>query len=94
VPPLRAALPPLAIGKDYLPTGQLLARAPSGTGWQFSLLGLAGLLVAREEGVEINLFGLSFGWRRRPMRLVLPGLGLVAMQPWRARLNEPFSPIV
>jgi hypothetical protein len=34
VPELRLDLPPTAIGKDFLPNGEVVARAPSGTGFQ------------------------------------------------------------
>ncbi len=37
------------------------AGAPSGTGYQVSLFGLAGLLAARDEGIELNLLGFAFG---------------------------------
>ena len=67
-------MPPTAIGKDYL-TGSLFARTPSGTGYQLSLLGLLGLSVARDEGLEINLFGLTFGIDPLGLALKLPGLG-------------------
>jgi len=36
-PELGLDLPPTAIGKDYLPHGQIVDRMPSGTGWQVSL---------------------------------------------------------
>jgi hypothetical protein len=76
VPELHLDLPPTAIGKDYLGPTTLLAKAPSGTGWQVSLAGLAGVTVAREEGLEINLLGLGFGVDVNDARLRLPGLGL------------------
>src|SRR5262249_2786267 len=58
VPELHLDLPANALGKDYLPNGSVFASAPSGTGYQLSLFGLAGLLAARREGLEINLLGL------------------------------------
>lgn len=61
VPELRLDLPPTAIGKDYLPDGGVVAPTPSGTGYQFSLFGLLGILAGAEEGIEINLLGLTFG---------------------------------
>lgn len=76
VPELRADLPPNALGKDYL-GAPFLARAPSGTGWQLSLFGLAGILVAAEEGVEVNLLGLSAGIDPGDLSLRLPGIGMV-----------------
>lgn len=75
VPELRLELPPTAIGKDYLPGGAPAAVTPSGTGFQLSLLGLAGLLVGWEEGLEVNLLGLTFGLDLNRPALKLPGLG-------------------
>ena len=75
VPALRLDIPPTAIGKDYLPGGAFAAPAPSGTGWQLSLRGFAGVLVALQEGVEVNLLGLSAGLRVWPPAIRLPGLG-------------------
>jgi hypothetical protein len=75
VPELRLDLPPTAVGKDFLPDGAPAGLAPSGTGVQLSLFGLAGLLVGWEEGVEVNLLGLTFGidWNRPALKL--PGIG-------------------
>ncbi|MEX0694090.1 MAG: DUF3750 domain-containing protein [Rhodospirillales bacterium] len=75
VPELRLDLPPTAIGKDYIPGGRLFAEAPSGTGYQVSLFGLLGLLVAADEGLEINLLGLTFGldFMRPALKLPLAG---------------------
>ncbi len=77
VPELQLDLPSTAIGKDYLAGGGYWARAPSGTGVQFSISGLAGVLLALEEGVEFNVLGLSFGVDLSPPALRLPGLGRV-----------------
>jgi len=75
VPELRLDLPSTAIGKDFLPNGDLTALAPSGTGVQVSLFGLAGLLVGAEEGLEVNLLGLSFGIDLNRPALRLPVAG-------------------
>ena len=75
VPDLKLDLPPTAIGKDYLPNGDLMARAPSGTGYQFSLFGLLGILAGKEEGLEINLLGLTFGIDPWAPALKLPMAG-------------------
>jgi hypothetical protein len=74
-PELRVDLPPTAIGKDYLVGRGLYAPAPSGTGWQVSILGLVGVLLAREEGIEINLLGAVFGLDLEPPALKLPIVG-------------------
>jgi hypothetical protein len=78
VPELKVDLPPTAIGKDYLPNGGLVAATPSGTGIQLSLFGLAGLLVGAEEGIEVNLLGLTFGVDPLDLALKLPGFGRIA----------------
>jgi hypothetical protein len=79
VPELRVDLPPTAIGKDFLPNGSVLAAAPSGTGFQFSLFGLLGLMGALEEGVELNVLGLSFGLDLNSPAVKLPGLGRLGL---------------
>ena len=75
VPELGLDLPATAIGKDYLGPTTLLAPAPSGTGWQVSLLGLVGVTLARSEGLELSLLGLSVGIDFDDGRLRLPGVG-------------------
>ncbi len=75
VPEIVLDLPPTAIGKDFLPNGALFKETPSGTGWQFSLFGLAGILVAADEGLEVNLLSLVFGIDVTRPALKLPGLG-------------------
>ena len=79
VPELGLYLPSNAIGKDYLPNGSLFAAAPSGTGYQLSLLGLAGLLAARKEGLELNLLGLTFGIDIASPGIKLPGVGRLGL---------------
>jgi hypothetical protein len=77
IPELRLAMPATAVGKDYLPLSEALARAPSGTGYQLSLYGLLGGLVGVEEGLELNLLGLVVGLDFKPPALKLPGIGNV-----------------
>jgi hypothetical protein len=84
-PDLRLDLPPTAIGKDYL-DGARVARAPSGTGFQAGLFGVASLLVAREEGIEVDLFGLTFGLDPLDPALKLPALGRIGPAPRVRRL--------
>ncbi len=75
VPELGMSMPPNAIGKDYLPAGDIIGPAPSGTGFQVSLAGALGMLVALEEGVELNLLGFSLGVDPLGPALLLPGVG-------------------
>ncbi|HMN45573.1 MAG TPA: DUF3750 domain-containing protein [Povalibacter sp.] len=76
VPELRVDLPPTAIGKDYLGL-KSVGATPSGTGGQVNLFGVAGVLVGVEEGVEVNLLGLTFGVDPRSLSLKLPLIGRI-----------------
>jgi hypothetical protein len=79
VPELRLALPATAIGKDYLPNGLPVATSPSGTGAQLSVFGLAGVLAGWDEGLEVNLLGLTFGVDVKRPALKLPIAGRLGM---------------
>jgi hypothetical protein len=79
VPELKLDLPPTAIGKDWLGSDGPVARAPSGTGYQFSLFGLAGILVGTEEGIEVNVIGLNFGVDPMGLAIRLPGIGRIGL---------------
>ena len=74
VPEMHLDLPPNAIGKDY-PVDGMVARTPSGTGWQVSLGGILGIVAGQREGVELDVFGLSAGVDLRGPALRLPGVG-------------------
>ena len=67
-------LPPTAIGKDFLPGGALLAATP-GRGVQVSVFGLAGVLAGWDEGLEVNVLGLTFGVDITQPALKLPLVG-------------------
>jgi hypothetical protein len=77
VPELRLQLPVTAIGKDFPIDHVPLDWAPSGTGVQLSLYGLLGILVGVEEGLEVNVAGLSFGMDVKRPALKLPLIGRV-----------------
>ncbi len=77
VPDLRLDLPPTAVGKDYIPGGGIFATAPSGSGYQVSLFGLLGLMAAKEEGIELNILGLTFGIDVMNPALKLPLAGRI-----------------
>ena len=74
---LKVELPPLAIGKDWLDNGALFGKTPGGRGWQFSLFGLFGVALGLDEGIEINLLGLSFGIDIMHPALKLPLIGRI-----------------
>lgn len=78
VPELGLTLPSIAIGKDYL-GAMPVARAPSGTGVQLSLFGVAGGILALDEGLEINLLGLVVGLDVKAPALLLPGIGRIGL---------------
>ncbi len=89
VPDLRLDLPPTAVGKDYLGPWRLVARSPSGTGYQLSARGLAGVMVGVEEGLELNVLGLSFGIDPADLAVRLPGIGVVGAGSGRAVAASP-----
>ncbi len=78
VPELRVDLPATAIGKDYL-GAELAARTPAGRGAQVNVLGALGVLVGWEEGIEVNVIGLTFGVNPKRLALKLPMLGNVGL---------------
>ncbi|WP_456268241.1 DUF3750 domain-containing protein [Kushneria sp. AK178] len=86
VPELEVEMPALALGKDYLidetrALGHVFGPAPSGTGYQLSLYGVLGVMVARDEGLEFNLLGLVFGVDPLDLAIKLPGIGRLAPAP-------------
>jgi uncharacterized protein DUF3750 len=79
VPELGLNLPSNAVGKDFLPEGALFATAPSGSGFQISLYGLLGILLAIDEGLELNVLGLNIGIDAAVPALKLPALGRLGL---------------
>jgi len=79
VPALRLDLPPTAVGKDFLGATTLLSGSPSGTGWQLSLFGVLGVMIALEEGFEVNLLGLSAGIDPLDVAVKIPGIGRLGL---------------
>jgi hypothetical protein len=79
VPELALDLPPTAIGKDFL-GDRVLARAPSGSGFQLSLYGLLGVLASEIEGLEVNVLGLTFGVNPFSPSVKLPLVGRLGVQ--------------
>lgn len=75
IPELSFALPSNALGKDFLADNRFWVRAPSGTGYQFSIKGYFGITLAKKEGFELNLLGLVYGVGFDPFVIKLPGFG-------------------
>ena len=74
-PELQVDLPPTAIGKDFFLNSTLVDWAPSGKGFQISAYGLLGLMLGIEEGIEVNVLGLTMGVDLNPPALKLPLYG-------------------
>ncbi len=108
VPALKLDLPANAIGKDYRALTDPVGLSTTGSGVQVSLLGLLGVAVGWQEGLEFNVLALNFGLDLNPPALRLPLLGRlgladistsVAPQPTRptppmsTQLVPPLAPI-
>lgn len=79
VPEMRLELPSNAIGKDYVEWADMVSVSPSGTGAQLSFKGVAGAIVGLEEGLELNILGLTAGIDFSPLALKLPAVGRLGM---------------
>jgi len=86
VPELTVELPPHAIGKDWGPGGILWGASETGTGYQANLLGILGISVGRDVGLEVNILGLNFGIDILHPALKLPFLGRLGM------MDKPSEP--
>jgi len=75
VPGLKLDLPANAIGKDYRPLLHPVGLPPSGNGLQVSLLGVLGVIISGEEGMEVNVLGINLGVGFKPLTLRLPFIG-------------------
>ncbi len=75
----NAELSPVAVGKDYLGQGLQFARAPSGTGYTFSVNGYFGATLAMEEGFEIHIIGSTIGIDPNDLAIKLPALGKLSL---------------
>ncbi len=84
VPELQLELPSTAIGKDYLPWHQFVSTSPSGLGGQISLKGYASVLVGAEEGLEINLLGLTAGIDLWPPAIKMPAVGRIGFSDFKS----------
>jgi hypothetical protein len=81
VPELGLDLPATAIGKDWRPWKQTLGWSASGTGVQASVYGLLGLTAGFQEGLEMNVLGLSVELDAFDLALELPAVGRIGMAP-------------
>ncbi len=75
VPELHLNMPPNALGKDFLPLRHFIATVPSHTGYVISLLGIFAVSISKQEGVQVTILGLNFGFNWSPFRVIWPGVG-------------------
>jgi pimeloyl-ACP methyl ester carboxylesterase len=87
VPELEVDLPATAIGKDYLGSS-IVGAAPSGSGYQLSLVGVLGLTVSGVDGLEFNVLGLNFGIESQRREAAHGGTGRkqFGAKQWSARV--------
>jgi len=88
VPTLQLDLPANAIGKDYRPLTNPVGVSPSGSGLQIGLLGLLGVSVGLQEGLEFNVLGLNFGIDLNAPALRLPFWGRLGMKDTSTSLDN------
>ena len=79
VPELKLKLPTTAIGKDWLGADGPIAKVPNGTGYQFSMSGLVGISFSTDDGMEVNIAGLSFGLDLFHLAIRLPCVGRIGL---------------
>ena len=72
---LKLDLPANAIGKDYRPLTDPVGVSATGSGVQISLLGLLGVSLGVQEGLEFNVLGLNFGLDLNALALRVPFWG-------------------
>lgn len=77
VPELTVELPPNALGKDFLGYTTYFAKSETGTGFQFSILGMFGVIIGLANGIEINIASMVFGVDFLMPALKLPFIGRV-----------------
>ncbi len=91
VPSLKLDLPANAIGKDYRPLTNPVGVSTSGSGLQIGLLGLLGVSVGAQEGLEFNVLGLNFGVDLNAPALRVPFWGRVGLNDLAA--SNPAEPV-
>ena len=77
---LHFAMPPNAVGKDYLVGEKLYDCTPSKSGYQVNYRGMFGFMISRDEGFELNLGGLVIGVNPSEKEIKLPGFGAIGFK--------------
>lgn len=78
IPAISVDLPSTAIGKDYV-EGFQITETPSNKGYQINMNGLFGILLSREEGLEINIASAVYGVDINPLGIKLPAVGRLGL---------------
>lgn len=79
VPELDAALPPNAVGRDYLSGGRWFLIEPDGKDIHLTLFGLAGVSAGLRSGFEVHFIGLVAGFDFRNPAIKIPAFGRVGL---------------
>jgi len=77
VPELGLALPPNAVGRDFIAPGKYVHVDPDWLNVQASLNGYAGFAIGKRHGVELNFLGLVTGIDVVNPAIKLPGFGRI-----------------
>jgi len=77
VPELGLALPPNAVGRDFIAPGKFVHIDPDWLNVQASLNGYAGIAIGKRHGIELNFLGLVTGIDILNPALKLPGFGRI-----------------
>ncbi|WP_416260673.1 DUF3750 domain-containing protein [Gibbsiella quercinecans] len=93
VPELKLDMPANAIGKDYRPLTRPIGLPPSGRGVQVSLLGVLGVTLGAEEGIEVNVLGLNMGIDFNSPALRLPFIGRLGYEKPQDQVKKEESKI-
>ena len=76
-PGIGIALPPNAVGKDYIGPGLQARRDAGGSDLHLSAWGYLGLSIGPRRGIEINVLGQTFGLDLAPPAIKLPAIGRI-----------------
>lgn len=73
-PELEVAMPATAIGRDYTALKDWIITPKAGA-WRASLAGYAGIVIGKQEGIEINFLGLVAGINLSSKEVKIPAFG-------------------
>jgi len=77
VPELGFALPPNAVGRDFIAPGKFVLIDSDWLNFQVSFNGYAGIAIGKRHGIELNFLGLVTGVDILNPAIKLPGFGRV-----------------